>query len=155
MPKSRAKAPLESELLASFVARLDEINGVAESSPGFVWRLKGEENSALYLRPFDDDRIIFNMSVWESLETLHDYVYKSEHLRPLRARRQWFDPMTGPSLVLWWVPAGHVPSIEEAKARFALLEANGPCADAFTFQFGFRVDNYWPSAASIQRLRRR
>ena len=77
------------------------------------------------------------MSVWASLEALHDYVYQSEHLRPLRARRQWFDPMPGPSLVLWWVPAGHVPSIEEAKARFALLEANGPCADAFTFRQPF------------------
>jgi lipoprotein signal peptidase len=134
---ARVRAPLDDPSMQEFVAQLNAVNAVADRSTGFVWRLKTEAGDATGIRAYDDDRILFNMSVWESLEALHDYVYQSEHLRPLRARRQWFDPMPGPSLVLWWVPAGHVPSIEEAKARFALLEANGPCPDAFTFRQPF------------------
>ena len=134
---ARARAPLHDPSMAEFVGQLDAVNAVADRSTGFVWRLKTDAGNATEIRAYDDDRILFNMSVWESLEALHDYVYESEHLRPLRARRQWFDPIPGASLVLWWVPAGHVPSIEEAKARFALLDANGPCADAFTFRQPF------------------
>lgn len=134
---ARARAPLDDPSMQDFIAQLDAVNAVADRSAGFVWRLKTEAGNATAIRAYEDERILFNMSVWESLEALHDYVYGSEHLRPLRARRQWFDPMPGPSLVMWWVPAGHVPSIEEARARFALLEANGPCADAFTFRQPF------------------
>jgi len=85
----RMRAPLDSLVMADFVAQLDAIKALADCSPGFVWRLQGEGNDATSLRPFDDDFIIVNMSVWESLEHLRAYVYKSAHTVALRRRREW------------------------------------------------------------------
>jgi len=137
---ARMKAPLESPLLASFVARLDEINALADRSPGFVWRLQASGGNAVYLRPYDDDRILFNMSVWESVETLRDYVYRSAHVELLRRREEWFSRLAGMSLALWWVPAGHHPSVDEAKERLAHVERHGPTPYAFTLKAVFPPD---------------
>ncbi|HEV8658227.1 MAG TPA: DUF3291 domain-containing protein [Thermoanaerobaculia bacterium] len=130
----RMKAPLDSPVMAGFVARLDEINALADRSDGFVWRLQTEAGNATYLRPYDDDRILFNMSVWESVEALKDYVYRTAHAELLRDRNQWFEEFEAAYLALWWVPAGHTPSIDEAKKRLAYLEAHGPSQFAFTFR---------------------
>lgn len=130
---ARMREPLESVLMAPFVARLDEINALADRSAGFVWRLQ-EDGNATYLRPYDDDRILFNLSVWESAEHLKDYVYRSSHAELLRQRRDWFEHFDGAVLALWWVPAGHIPSIDEAKKRLAHLEEHGPSQYAFTFR---------------------
>lgn len=134
---ARMKAPLESPLMAGFVARLDEINALADRSPGFVWRFQSDAGNATYLRPYDDDRILFNLSVWEGVEALRDYVYRSAHVEVLRARREWFDAFEDAHLALWWVPAGHRPSVEEAKDRLAHLAEHGPTAFAFTFKNEF------------------
>src|SRR5882762_2733017 len=84
-------APLDDPLMAGFVARLDEINALADDSPGFIWRLQSEGDApATYLRPYDDDRILFNLSVWESVGQLKEYVYKTAHGEVMRQRRQWF-----------------------------------------------------------------
>ena len=131
---ARMKAPLESPVMVSFVARLEEINKLADASPGFVWRLQTEAGNATYLRPYDDDRILFNMSVWETIEALKDYVYRTAHAELLRDRRNWFEHFSGSQLALWWVPAGHVPSVDEAKKRLAYLEEHGPSQFAFTFK---------------------
>jgi hypothetical protein len=131
---ARARAPLDSDAMQSFVARLDEINALADAAPGFVWRLKSEQGPSSYLRPYDDDRILFNLSVWSSIEALKDYVYRTAHAEVLRQRRDWFEPFDGVFLAMWWVPAGHIPSIDEAKERLANLEAQGPSAFAFTFR---------------------
>jgi Domain of unknown function (DUF3291) len=131
---ARMKAPLESEVMASFVARLDEINALADGSAGFVWRLKSEKGPSSYLRPYDDDRILFNLSVWETIEELKHYVYRTAHAELLRGRRDWFEHFDGAFLAMWWVRAGHIPSIEEAKERLAQLEAHGPTPAAFTFK---------------------
>lgn len=131
---ARMRAPLEDELMTSFVARLDEINALADGSPGFIWRLQSGEGNATYLRPYDDDRILFNLSVWESVETLKHYVYKTAHAELLRGRRDWFEPFEAPFMALWWVPAGHIPSVDEAKTRLARLEEDGPSQFAFTFK---------------------
>ena len=136
----RLKAPLEDPLVAGFVARLDEINALADRSPGFVWRLQTAAGNATYLRPFDDDRILFNMSVWESIEALQDYVYRSAHVEVLRQRHDWFEKFEGAYLALWWVPAGHIPSIDEAKKRLAHLDATGPSPFAFTLKVRFPPD---------------
>src|SRR2546421_573475 len=120
-----------------FVSQLEAINALAEASPGFLWRLQTPEGDATAIRPYEDDRMLINMSVWESLEALHGYVYKSAHAGPLRARRDWFEPISVPILVLWWVPAGHLPRVDEAKARFETLAAIGPGPDAFTFRHPF------------------
>jgi hypothetical protein len=138
---ARMKAPLESELMAGFVARLDEINALADRSPGFVWRLQLAEGNATYLRPYGDDRILFNLSVWESVEPLKAYVYGTAHAELLKQRRRWFAAFGQPSMALWWVPAGHLPSVEEAMDRLAHLQSHGPTPIAFTFAVSFSADD--------------
>lgn len=140
------RAPLTDPLLADFVARLDEINALAEDTPGFVWRLKGEGNDATSLRPFDDERIIVNMSVWESIEALHRYAYYSAHAEVYRRRRDWFEQMSQPTLVMWWIAAGHIPDLDEARQRLEHLQAHGPTPYAFTFKQQFSVAE-WEAAA--------
>lgn len=130
----RIRAPLEDPLMAGFVERLAEINALAEQSPGFVWRLQTPAGDATYLRPYDDDRILINMSVWESAEALKTYAYRSAHAELLRQRQQWFEPFTGAYLALWWVPVGHRPGVDEAKKRLAHLNQHGPSQFAFTFK---------------------
>jgi len=136
----RMKAQLDDPLMAGFVARLAEINALADSSPGFVWRLQTPEGNATYLRPYDDDRILFNMSVWETVEHLKDYVYRTAHKELIRHRHEWFDKIAAAQVALWWVPASHIPGIDEAKKRLAHLDAHGPTQFAFTFKTVFQPD---------------
>jgi hypothetical protein len=126
-------APVDSPQLADFVAWLEPINALADGTPGFVWRLQTAAGDATAIRPYDDDRIMVNLSVWESLQSLWDFTYASRHLDAVRRRREWFGRVD-PYLALWWVPAGTVPSVEEAKDRLARLERHGPGSEAFTFQ---------------------
>jgi hypothetical protein len=128
---ARMKAPLDSSVMVGFVERLDEINALADRSPGFVWRLQTSAGNATYLRPYDDDRILFNLSVWATADALKDYVYHTAHAQLLRQRQQWFEQFAGVYIALWWVPAGHIPGIEEAKKRLAYLDSNGPTQFAF------------------------
>jgi hypothetical protein len=126
--------PLESALLADFVAQLEPVNAVADTSAGFVWRLQTAEGDATDVRGFDDERLIINMSVWESLAALRAFAYSNRaHLDVMRRRREWFAKLDA-YLVLWWVAAGHRPTVGEAEERFALLRAVGPSPDAFTFR---------------------
>jgi len=136
----RVKAPLDDPIMAGFVNRLDEINALADGSPGFVWRLQTPEGDATYLRPYDDDRVLINMSVWETVDALKHYVYHTVHAQLLRQRQEWFEKFAGVYLALWWVPAGHIPGIDEAKKRIAYLEAHGPTQFAFTFKAVFEPD---------------
>ena len=142
---ARMLGPIDSAVMAEFVGRLDEINALAERSPGFVWRLKTEDGDATAIRPYDDDMIIVNMSVWESPAALHDYVYGSAHVEVMRRRREWFSRMADAFLVLWWVPVGHVPTVAEAVARLHQLRADGPTPHAFTFRQQFPP----PEAADV------
>jgi hypothetical protein len=134
---ARMRAPLEDPLMEGFRSQLERINALADRSPGFVWRLQSEQGDATAIRAYDDPFALFNMSVWESLEALHAYVYKSDHVGPLRGRRAWFLPPVGPSLVLWWIPAGQVPSLAEGVAKLELLRELGPTPAAFTFRQPF------------------
>lgn len=128
-------APLTSDELADFVAALDPVNAVADAAPGFVWRLQTEDGDATAVRGFDDDRLIVNMTVWESMEALADFVYRNPaHVAVLRERRRWFEKMAEAFQVLWWVPAGHRPSVTEAEERLHHLRAHGPSERAFTFR---------------------
>jgi hypothetical protein len=131
---ARMRDALESPTMAGFAARLDEINALADRSPGFVWRLQSEAGNATYMRPYDDERILFNLSVWESVEALRAYVYQSAHVELLRRRHEWFTRFDGAYQALWWVPMGHRPSVDEAKKRLARLERDGPTPFAFTFR---------------------
>lgn len=136
----RMKAALEDPVMAGFVARLDEINALADRSPGFVWRLQTSAGNATYLRPYGDDRILFNMSVWESIEQLKRYVYYSAHVEVLKQRYAWFEKFAAAHTALWWVPQGHLPGVDEAKKRLAHLDAHGPTPFAFTFKNPFAAD---------------
>ena len=140
---ARMKAALDSPIMAGFVARLDEINSLADGSPGFVWRLQTHAGNATYLRPYEDDRILFNMSVWESIDHLKRYVYHSVHVELLRERQSWFERFDGAYSALWWVPRGHTPGIDEAKRRLAHLQDHGPSPFAFTFKKPFPPDEHF------------
>ena len=131
---ARMKGLLEDPVMAGFVSRLDEINTLADRSPGFVWRLQTTQGNATYLRPYDDDRILFNLSVWESPDHLKQYVYATAHAELLRQRHDWFDRFDQVNVALWWVPAGHTPGIDEAKKRLDHLSMHGPSQFAFTFK---------------------
>ena len=133
----RIRAPLDDPIMEGFRSQLDPINALADQSPGFVWRLQTEDGNAMAIRPFPDDRMAINMSVWESLEALQQFVYQSAHVGPLRDRKQWFEPIEGPILVVWWIPAGHVPTVAEAIERLQHLKAHGPSPEAFTFRAPF------------------
>lgn len=133
----RMRGPIDSPVMAGFVAQLDYINSVADRSPGFVWRLQTDEGDATAVEVFDDDTLLFNMSVWESIEDLHDYVYRSDHRVPLRDRKQWFERFDKPFIVLWWVPEGHIPTVREAEQKFESLWSRGPSPEAFTFKSSF------------------
>lgn len=137
---ARMRGALEDPVMGGFVARLDELNALADGSPGFVWRLQTPEGNATYLRPYDDDRIIINLSVWKTVEDLRNYVYRTAHAEMLRQRQDWFEKFGPPSVALWWVPAGHLPSVDEAKKRLDHLQQNGPTAFAFTFRVLFPPD---------------
>ena len=130
---ARMRAPLEDPIMAGFVERLDELNQLADESPGFVWRMQSEEGDNTAIRAFDDDLILLNMSVWKSIEELHSYAYRSTHKEAFGGRKAWFEEMGTPTLVMWWIPAGHIPTFEEAKERLDTLEADGPGPAAFTF----------------------
>ena len=143
---AKMRGAADSELMASFMEQLDDVNAVADGAPGFVWRLQTEDGDATSIQAFDDDRILVNMSVWESMQALRDYAYAGRHLEVLRDRREWFEGYGGPYQVLWWVPAGHVPTVDEAKRKLAYLEAHGPSSEAFTFQQPFEA----PSAIGVK-----
>ncbi|GAA0956388.1 DUF3291 domain-containing protein [Actinocorallia libanotica] len=138
--RARLTAPSADPVNRDFTDNLDRINRLADVSPGFVWRFVEEEGSTF--SPYDDPQIIVTMSVWESRQALFDFTYRSGHLEFLRRRREWFGHMEEPTIVLWWVPEGHTPTVEEGMARLELLRAQGPTPEAFTFR-----EHFEPAAA--------
>jgi len=130
----RMLASIDDPIMAEFVAQLAPINALADSAPGFVWRLQTEEGDATSLKVYDDDFVIVNMSVWESVESLREYAYKSAHSNVVRDRKRWFEKFEGLYYALWWVPAGHLPSPEEGKERLDYLRDHGDSPHAFSFK---------------------
>jgi hypothetical protein len=133
----RAVGPIDGAAMADFVARLDEINALAEASPGFVWRLKGDNNNATELLYTPDPLFIVNLSVWRSIDELHAFTYASTHKELFRRRFEWFERRETPNTVLWWQPAGTIPDVRDALGRLQRLSTNGPAPDAFTFKQRF------------------
>ena len=129
---------IDDPVMADFVAQLDAINALAERSPGFVWRLQSGEGNATSIRPFADERLIVNLSVWASVESLLDFAYKSAHAEVFRHRHQWFERLEKPAVVIWPVAPGHLPTALEAKARLEHLQAHGPSDYAFDFKYRAR-----------------
>lgn len=135
---AKMKFAIDSAEMSGFVDQLDEVNALADAAPGFVWRLQTEEGDATGIDFFGSDMLI-NMSVWEDVESLHNYVYRSAHNKVMAQRKQWFDTFEQLYSVLWWVEAGHVPDLEEANQRLQLLRERGATQDAFTFKQVFEA----------------
>ncbi|MGY5013864.1 DUF3291 domain-containing protein [Streptomyces sp. 900105755] len=132
--------PLDDPRMAPFVGMLDTVNAAADDAPGFVWRLVEDGAAdATALRPAGED-VIVNLTVWETREALWGFTYRSEHLDVMRRRREWFERHVEAHLVLWWVPAGHLPTAGEALERLADLRVHGPSARAFTFAVSYPAD---------------
>ncbi len=136
---ARMREPLDRPSMQAFVEGLEPINALADASPGFVWRLQTEAGDATSLRVFDDDWLIVNMSVWDSLEALKTYVYRSSHAEVLRRRQEWFDKMVEANVALWWIVAGTLPTLPDAEERLIRLRAEGPTPDVFTMKEPYPV----------------
>lgn len=130
----RLLAPIDDPRIAEFVTQLEPINALADHFPGFVWRLQSASGNATDINYSPEDTsILLNMSVWESLEALHNFAYKSEHARVLRDRAKWFEKMDKPIYCLWWVPVGHIPTVAEGRERLEHYQRYGPTPYSFWF----------------------
>ena len=138
---ARLLAPADDPMIADFVAQLDRINALAESSPGFVWRYVSDTRDPGQ-REYPDPQVLFNMSLWESVEHLYEFAYKSAHARVFADRRKWFEKVETPQVALWWVPAGEIPDAIEAQQRLSWLANKGPTGRAFTFRQRFNTKGY-------------
>lgn len=131
---AKLKYPLTDPKVKVFVDNLDRINVLAESMPGFVWRLQDETGNATNINVFEDELLIVNMSVWKTIEDLFAFTYRTDHIDIFRRRSEWFETMQGPHMALWWTPAGVIPSPYEGKGRLLYLELHGPNPTVFTFK---------------------
>jgi hypothetical protein len=139
----RILGAMDSPIMKEFRDNLDRINALAESSPGFVWRLTGDDsNDATSIHVYEDPYLLINMSVWENIDALFSYVYKSAHTPYVSRRKEWFERMTIPMLTLWWIPAGHIPTPAEAKLKLELLDQQVATPNAFTFKQRFSVEEW-------------
>jgi len=135
-------APLESPIMADFVANLDHINQLAEGSDGFVWRLKDEGNNATSIKIYDDDFLIVNMSVWKDIDSLFQFAYKTQHVEIFKRRREWFEKMSQMHMALWYVPIGHNPDVSEAQQRLDHIRLHGDTPHSFSFKKRFSIDEF-------------
>jgi hypothetical protein len=133
----RLVGPPDDPRVRPFMDALDRVNALADSSPGFVWRLQSDSGNATDMQPTADPLFIVNMSVWQDADALFDFVYRSAHTPEMARRREYFARFDGAYQALWWVPAGHVPTIDEGLSRLWRLDRYGPTAHAFTFKARF------------------
>ena len=140
------KAPIEDPVMTEFAAALNKVNAIADQSPGFIWRLQTSSGNAADIRAYADPRILVNLSVWQSVEHLKAYVYKSLHGDFFVRRRQWFEKWQGEHLGMWWIPAGHTPTVEEGKAKLEYLALHNNSAECFT------VAKPYPPPTAAQEL---
>ncbi|MEM7661565.1 MAG: DUF3291 domain-containing protein [Pseudomonadota bacterium] len=134
--------PVDDPRMIGFTGRIEIVNEIADRSDGFIWRLVDDSDTdgALDLRlPGAEDTLV-NMSVWRDIDSLFHYVYKTAHATVMRDREDWFEPFSDHYLVLWYVPEGHIPTLDEARDRLEHLKANGPSPEAFTFDIPFNED---------------
>lgn len=147
----RLRAPMHDPIIDDFRLNLERINTLAELSPGFVWRLQDESGDATGIKPFGDELEIINLTVWESIDALAEFTYRSGHVELLRRRRDFFEAPTQPILCLWWIPERTIPTIDEAIARLEHLRAHGPTPTAFSFRQRFAPDGSDDSQLDTER----
>ncbi len=132
-----SRFPLDAAEMEGFTSRIEEINAIADTLPGFVWRIPDDDAEERAQAVFGLERMVYNLTLWDSAESLGSFVYRSDHMDVMRQRASWFEPSERSPFVLWWVPAGHLPTIEESRDRFEMLWKQGPSPDAFTFRQRF------------------
>jgi hypothetical protein len=142
----RLIAPMDDPRIADFLGQLAPVNALADAAPGFVWRLQSSYGNAMDIAFNDDPTINVNMSVWESVETLREYVYNSNHLQVFRDRAKWFRKMDKPHYCLWWIPAGHIPTVAEGRERLEYYQQHGPTP------FSFWFSKLYPAEGSMSAL---
>jgi len=135
-------APIDSPVMAEFVANLDSINALAEGSDGFIWRLKTDDNNATSIKVYEDDFIIVNMSVWENMDKLHQFVYQSNHVEIFKQRKKWFEKMSDMHMALWYIPAGYIPTAMDGVERLSHLRNKGETPFAFSFKNSFTIEEW-------------
>ena len=143
----RLTAPLDSEQLRDFTEGLDPVNAVADASDGFVWRLKDDSGDATEFRIFGDEWLLVNMSVWRDTNALTAFMYQGRHRELLARRREFFQRLDEAVTALWWVPAGHRPTVEEAEERLVHLRTHGPTPYAFNLRTSFPAGDAEPEPA--------
>jgi hypothetical protein len=139
---ARLREPLDSDLLKDFVANIEPVNAEADRASGFIWRLKGEDGDATPIRAFEWDAngsagVTVNLSTWDSIESLRNFVFSGDHIKIMRRRFEWFHKVSEMTTVLWWVPKGHIPTTAEAEAKLIEIRNSGPTPNAFTLQICF------------------
>ncbi|WP_189957113.1 DUF3291 domain-containing protein [Streptomyces alanosinicus] len=148
---ARLKFPLESPELKDFVDGLDPVNAVADASDGFVWRLKSDTGNATDIPVLGDEWLIINMSTWRDLPALTAFMYQGLHRELLARRRDWFEKLDEAVTALWWVPAGHRPTVAEAEDRLLRLRAHGATPYAFTLRTSFPAPGTPEEAGAVSR----
>ena len=128
---------IEDPIMKEFVDNSDQVNLLAEKSKGFVWRLKDESNNSISFNPFNDDQVLINLSVWEDIEPLEHFTYKTFHTEFIKRRKEWFQKYGKAHYVLWWIKKNQFPTVTEAIEKLEYLQNHGPTADAFTFRSKF------------------
>ena len=141
----RLIAPMDDPRIADFIAQLAPVNALADGAPGFVWRLQSSYGNATDIEYSDDPTLNVNMSLWESVETLRDYVYRSDHLTVFRDRAKWFQKLDKPHYCLWWVPVGHIPAVAEGRERLEHYQQHGPTPFSFWFSKMYPADESAPA----------
>lgn len=129
---ARIRYPLDDPRMREFVDNVARVNGLAETIEGFVWRLQDASGHAMNMTVYDDPRILPNLTLWENIEALERFVWQTLHRRFYARREEWFERIETP-LVMWFVPAGHRPTMAEGVERLAHLNAHG----ASDFAFGW------------------
>lgn len=138
---ARAKYDMDAPEIKDFVDNLDKVNGIAEQSAGFIWRLKDDSGNATDIQAFDDPRVVLNMSVWLDVDSLKDFMFKTFHRDIMKRKGEWLDRPKEATYVLWWVEEGHIPTIDEALTRLHHLRANGESPKAFSFKTTFSPED--------------
>jgi hypothetical protein len=146
---SRLRFPLDSPELKDFVDALDPVNASAEAADGYVWRLQSEGGDATDIKVFGDDWLIINLTVWRDTNALTAFMYQGQHREMLARRREWFEKVAEAMTALWWVPAGHRPTVAEAESRLLHLRANGPTPYAFTLRTSFPAQGAGPVSFAV------
>ena len=136
---AKMKFPLDDPRMQEFVDQLDAVNALADEARGFVWRLQTEAGDATAIDFFGADTLV-NMSVWQDVESLREYAFRSAHKDVLARRHEWFCRLEEAYAVLWWIPAGTIPTLEDAAERLERLRRHGPSRDAFTFKQLFAAE---------------